>query len=70
MQEFKEYAGIQTIMSSSVHHTAIGESRLLINVAKIITIITEQGNPLLKCDMLNLATLAVVPEKICRDIED
>ena len=40
------------------------------NVAKIITIITEEGNPFLKCDMLNLATVAVVPEKLCRDIED
>ena len=61
MQEFKEYDGIQTKMKSSAHHNAIGEksSRLLKNAAKIIKIITEQGNP-----------FAVVPENICRDIED
>ena len=70
VQEFKEYVGIQIRMSSSVHHTAMGESLLLINAAKIITIIFEQGNPFLKCDMLNLATVAVVPEKLYRDIED
>ena len=52
-------------MKSSVHHKAIGDksSRLLINAAKIIKIITEQGNPLLKSDMFNLAT-----ENISRDI--
>ena len=72
VQEFKKYVGIQTRMKSSVHHEAIGEksSRLLNNAAKIIEHITEQGNPLLKNDMFNLATFAVVPESICRDIED
>ena len=72
VQEFKEYAGIETRMKSSVHHEAIGEksSRILINAAKIIKIITEQGNAFLKSDMFNLATFAVVPENICRDIKD
>ena len=72
MQEFKEYAGIQTRMKSSVHHKAIGEKsgRLLKNAANIIKIITEQGIPFLKSDMFNLATFAVVPENIYRDIED
>ena len=72
VQEFKEYAGIQTSIQSFVHHRAIGEKsgRLLKNAAKIIKIITEQGNLFLKRDMFNPATFAVVPENIYRDIED
>lgn len=72
VEEFKDYAGIQPRMNSSIHHEVVGEKshKLLVNAAKIIKTITKQGNPFLKSDMFNLVTFAVVPANICCDIED
>jgi len=71
VQEFKDYAGIETRQPSSLHreHTRSKSSKLIANAANIVRVITRQGNPFLKDDMFNLVTFVVVPENVCSNIE-
>ena len=71
-QEFKDYAGIELRQPSSLHHEEFGEkgSRMIANAAKIMKVVTRQGNPFLKDDMYNLVTFAVVPSNVASDIEN
>ena len=72
VQEFKEYAGIESRAASSLHHE-IGShksSRMIMNAAKLARAISIQGNPHLKEDMHNLVTFAVTPASVSSDIEN
>jgi len=72
VQEFKDYARIETRQPSSLHRELTGSnsSKLISNAANFVTIITRQGNPFLKDDTFNLVTFVVVPENVCSNIEE
>ncbi|KAG1671597.1 Organic cation transporter protein [Nymphon striatum] len=71
VQEFKEYAGIDSRRACSLHHELTSEksSKLVRNAAKLVGNINMQGNPFLKNDMYNLMTFAVAPDDVSKDIE-
>lgn len=72
VKEFQEYSGIDTRKSSSLHHEFIGDksTKMTINAAKIVQILSKEGNPFLKNDMFNLMTFAVTPKSVSSDIEE
>ena len=71
VSDFKEYAGIQSHKSSSIHHQMVGtkSTTMLTNTLKLYTFLMKNGNPLFKSDVHNLTTFAVVPNDISINIE-
>ncbi len=72
VEEFKVYAGIEGRQPSSLHHEVVGTrgKNMLVNAAKIATIISKQGNPFSKTDMFNLMTFAIPTAVVCSNIEE
>ena len=56
VQEFKDYARIETRQPSSLHHELVGAkgTEIIANAANVSKVLTRQGNPLLKviCSIL------------------
>ena len=73
VNEFKEYAGIETRTASSLHHD-IGSQKnmkMLSNAAKVADILNIQlGNPFVKEDMHNVVTFVVMPDYVSNDIKN
>ena len=72
VQEFKDYTGIESRKPSFLHHELVrGKSeKIPETVTKLVNILTMQGNPFLKTDVFSLATFAVAPSNISKNIED
>ena len=72
VQEFKDYAGIESRKPTSLHHELVrGKSeKILETVTILVNVLTMQGNPFLKTDVFNLVTFAVAPSNINKSIED
>ena len=72
VQEFKDYAGIESRKPISLHHE-LGErksEKILETVTKLVNVLAMQGNLFLKTDVFNLVTFAVAPSNIGKNIED
>ena len=61
VSEIKDYAGIERREPSSLHHEVVGRRSYMmtLNAAKIVKIISKQGNPFLKNNMFNIVRFAV-----------
>ena len=72
VQEFKDYAGIQSRKPTSLHHELVGgkSEKIPETVTKLVNVLTMQGNPFLKTDVFNLVTFEVAPSNISKNIED
>ena len=71
VNEFKDYAGIESRQATSLHHELTGGkgTRLIQNAAKLVDAINKQGNPFEESDMFNLMTYAVPPIEVSQNIE-
>ena len=72
MHEFKEYAGIETRTAFSLHNDIGSQksTKLVSNAAKVADVLNIQGNPFVREDMHNLVTCAVMPDYVCKYIEN
>lgn len=71
VQEFKEYAGIESRKASSLHYKTDDhkKSRMIVNATKLARAINVQGSSLLK-DMHILVTFAVASVSVISDTEN
>ena len=72
VQEFKDYAGIESRKPTSVHHELVGgkSEKIPETVTKLVNVLAMQGNPFLETDVFNLVTFPVAPSNISKNIED
>jgi len=72
VEEFKDYAGVESREASSLHHELTGDkgTKLVQNAAKLVQVISKQGNPFEESDMFNLVTFAVTPSEVRQNIEN
>lgn len=72
VEEFKDYAGVESREPTSLHHELTGDkgTTLIQKAARLVQVISKQGNPFEQSDMFNLVTFAVTPSKVCQNIEN
>ena len=71
VDEFKDYAGIESRQATSLHHELTGGkgTRFIQNAAKLVEAVSKEGNPFEESDMFNLMTFAVAPSELGQNIE-
>lgn len=69
VNDFKSYAGINSVENRSIHHESFGGKgcKIINAAAKLSNALSKEGNPFLKSDLHNLMTFSVPPQKITHD---